>query len=538
MADAAVVAGEGTEVPAAKASGFSLTKFLIAVIVAVLVTVGAVGGGLFFLMKSGKLAAFTGTVKPVEAAAKVIPKTHGLALDPLLVNLADPGGQAYLRLTVNLKVQDAPVVKGEKKPEEPKKGEKSLDENEVQLRDVALTVLGTETSDQLLAPNGKRRTQDQAQGRNGRACARVEDHRSLLHRVPGAALRKAGEAMDLVRGSRDVRVVPADRGLVGWVLDALSALRARQRRGQMRTVKHMQVVETLQPRWPATVDVNQLRHGAFSRRLRRGSGADDGPGRPRRVRAASGGCVRLRLRPMLRAGLLLSLALPGLTASARTQASGKDAQASARHAEGDARREDATRALAPGTPKAGPPSDSIAAALEKGGSTSWSIVVGLTLLTLLPAILLAMTPMVRLLVVFHFLRQALGTQTAPSNQVLMGLALMMTWFLMQPVLVEVEQKATTPYRQGSITGETAIARGAEPVKQYMLRYAREKDLAIFAAASMASRPPHARTTYRFPSSSPPISSVNSKPAFRSARSCSCLFFSSILWSPVSPPPSA
>src|SRR6195952_5648903 len=80
----------------------------------------------------------------------------------------------------------------------------------------------------------------------------------------------------------------------------------------------------------------------------------------------------------------------------------------------------------------------------------WTIVVVLTLLTVLPAILLSMTPMIRLLVVFHFLRQALGTQTAPTNQILMGLSLMMTWFLMAPVLVEVEAKATTPYRQGEI----------------------------------------------------------------------------------------
>jgi flagellar biosynthesis protein FliP len=135
-----------------------------------------------------------------------------------------------------------------------------------------------------------------------------------------------------------------------------------------------------------------------------------------------------------------------------------------------------------------PGKDTIASALETGGSSPWAIVLGLTLLTLLPALLLAMTPMVRLLVVFHFLRQALGTQTAPSNQILMGLALMMTWFLMAPVLTEVEAKATTPYRQGTITGEVAIERGIEPVKTYMLRYAREKDLAVFVAAGMTTRP--------------------------------------------------
>jgi flagellar biosynthetic protein FliP len=132
--------------------------------------------------------------------------------------------------------------------------------------------------------------------------------------------------------------------------------------------------------------------------------------------------------------------------------------------------------------------ESIASELAGTKSVPWAIVVGLTLLTLLPALLLAMTPMVRLLVVFHFLRQALGTQTAPSNQILMGLALMMTWFLMQPVLLEVEQIAVAPYSAGTITGEQALGVGLGPVKRYMLRYAREKDLAVFASAGMAARP--------------------------------------------------
>jgi flagellar biosynthetic protein FliP len=147
-----------------------------------------------------------------------------------------------------------------------------------------------------------------------------------------------------------------------------------------------------------------------------------------------------------------------------------------------------TETTAAKKPDAEGKNESIADELEKGRSTPWSIVLGLTLLTLLPALLLSMTPLVRLLVVFHFLRQALGTQTAPSNQVLMGLALMMTWFLMQPVMQEVEQKAVAPYRANAISGEEALDRGVQPVKQYMLRYAREKDLAVFASAGMAVRP--------------------------------------------------
>jgi flagellar biosynthesis protein FliP len=128
------------------------------------------------------------------------------------------------------------------------------------------------------------------------------------------------------------------------------------------------------------------------------------------------------------------------------------------------------------------------AKLHPSDSTPWTILLVLTLITLLPAILMAMTPLVRLLVVFHFLRQALGTQTAPSNPTLMGLALMMTWFLMAPVLNQVDQQAVEPYRAGQITGIEAIDRGAQPVKHFMLRYAREKDLALFTAAGQIPRP--------------------------------------------------
>jgi flagellar biosynthetic protein FliP len=126
--------------------------------------------------------------------------------------------------------------------------------------------------------------------------------------------------------------------------------------------------------------------------------------------------------------------------------------------------------------------------LHPSDSTPWTIVFVLTLVTLLPAILMCMTPLVRLLVVFHFLRQALGTQTAPSNPTLLGLALMMTWFLMTPVLSQVDQQAVEPYRAGQITGWDAIDRGAQPVKHFLLRYAREKDLALFTAAGQVPRP--------------------------------------------------
>jgi flagellar biosynthesis protein FliP len=170
---------------------------------------------------------------------------------------------------------------------------------------------------------------------------------------------------------------------------------------------------------------------------------------------------------------------------ARPAALAKTAAVAKSSSQPEARRKAASAAPSP-TSSLG--LDSIAGQLNGGSSVPWSIVIGLTLLTLLPALLLSMTPLVRLLVVFHFLRQALGTQTAPSNQVLMGLGLMMTWFLMQPVLLQVDQQALTPYRAGTISGEQALELGAAPVKTYMLRYAREKDLALFASAGMTSRP--------------------------------------------------
>ncbi len=124
----------------------------------------------------------------------------------------------------------------------------------------------------------------------------------------------------------------------------------------------------------------------------------------------------------------------------------------------------------------------------QAGSLSWTIVLLFSVLTLLPAILLAMTPFVRILVVFHFLRQALGTQTAPTNQTLIGLALLLTYFVMAPVCASVNQAAIVPLENGSITPWEAIERGSVPLKAFMLHFAREKDLALFVELSKEARP--------------------------------------------------
>lgn len=122
------------------------------------------------------------------------------------------------------------------------------------------------------------------------------------------------------------------------------------------------------------------------------------------------------------------------------------------------------------------------------GSAPWNIVVLLTLLTVLPALLLSMTPFVRLLVIFHFLRQALGTQSTPSNQTLIGLALVLTYFLMQPVGTAIYQTAVVPFEQGQLDAMQAVERGSGPLRQFMLRYAREKDLALFLELAREPRP--------------------------------------------------
>ena len=122
-------------------------------------------------------------------------------------------------------------------------------------------------------------------------------------------------------------------------------------------------------------------------------------------------------------------------------------------------------------------------------SVPWNIVVLLTLLTLIPSILLCMTPFARLLIIFHFLRQALGLQSTPSNQTLIGLALVLTFFLMQPVATEIYVKAVEPLQKGHTTVSGAMSQAAVPLRKFMVHYAREKDVALFV--DLAKEPlPH------------------------------------------------
>lgn len=121
-------------------------------------------------------------------------------------------------------------------------------------------------------------------------------------------------------------------------------------------------------------------------------------------------------------------------------------------------------------------------------STPLQIVVLLTLLSFIPAIFISMTCFTRLIVVFHFLRQALGTQETPNNQILLGLALFITLFVMSPTLKEVYDGAYKPLTDGEISQSEALERGLVPLRAYMLKHTREKDLALFLRLSKSPRP--------------------------------------------------
>jgi len=123
-----------------------------------------------------------------------------------------------------------------------------------------------------------------------------------------------------------------------------------------------------------------------------------------------------------------------------------------------------------------------------GSSGQLTIVVLMTFLTLIPSILICMTPFARLLIVFHFLRQALGLQTTPSNQTLIGLSLIMTFFLMQPVGNTIYRDSIIPLQSGKITAMEALTRGSIPMRQFMSHYIREKDVALFLEMAKEPRP--------------------------------------------------
>jgi flagellar biosynthesis protein FliP len=116
------------------------------------------------------------------------------------------------------------------------------------------------------------------------------------------------------------------------------------------------------------------------------------------------------------------------------------------------------------------------------------IIFLLTILSLAPAILTLMTSFTRLTIVFSFLRHALGTQQTPSNQIIAGLALFLTFFLMMPLWQKINQEALQPYLNEEISQEIALKEAISPLRQFMFRQTREKDLALFVKMAQIDKP--------------------------------------------------
>jgi len=113
-------------------------------------------------------------------------------------------------------------------------------------------------------------------------------------------------------------------------------------------------------------------------------------------------------------------------------------------------------------------------------SVTFEILALMTVLTLLPAILLMMTSFTRIIIVLSILRQALGTAQTPSNQIILGLSLFLTFFIMSPVLDQVNEVAVQPFIEGSVTAIDALDRATGPLKTFMLAQTRETDIRMFA----------------------------------------------------------
>jgi flagellar FliL protein len=126
---------------------------LIAVVIGVVVATLGVGGGIYYLAHTGRLPIQGGAAQKTEVS--ILATTHAMALEPLLVNLADAGGSSYLRVALTLRVADVADKKGSKPNGEKNKDEKGTEDSVASVRDTVLTVLGRQTADGLLAADGK-----------------------------------------------------------------------------------------------------------------------------------------------------------------------------------------------------------------------------------------------------------------------------------------------------------------------------------------------------------------------------------------------
>ncbi len=121
-------------------------------------------------------------------------------------------------------------------------------------------------------------------------------------------------------------------------------------------------------------------------------------------------------------------------------------------------------------------------------ATTLQILFIMTILSLAPAILILTTAFTRIIVVFHFLKQAMGTQQVPPAQILVGLAMFLTFFVMAPTWNKVNQDALQPYLSSKITFQEAYDKGVVPIREFMFRQTREEDLALFVSMAKIDKP--------------------------------------------------
>jgi flagellar biosynthetic protein FliP len=137
-----------------------------------------------------------------------------------------------------------------------------------------------------------------------------------------------------------------------------------------------------------------------------------------------------------------------------------------------------------------------------GGGTQYSVPVQtllfLTLLSFLPAMLLMMTSFTRIVIVLSLLRMALGTQASPPNQVVVGLSLFLTLFVMGPTFDRIHDQAYVPYSEQKISFEQAVSAGSAPLRDFMLKHTRENDLALFSRVARVEPPPSAASISELP----------------------------------------
>lgn len=121
-------------------------------------------------------------------------------------------------------------------------------------------------------------------------------------------------------------------------------------------------------------------------------------------------------------------------------------------------------------------------------AVSIQILLLLTILSIAPSILIMMTSFTRITVILSMLRRAIGTQTSPSNQIIIGLSLFLTFFIMAPVFNQINQESFQPYMRGELSNEEAYQNAVNPLRNFMLRQTRQKDLALMVNISQSPRP--------------------------------------------------